>query len=165
MIRLFPKFWKLNSNSCHWTKVLTGSRSEIHCGGKLTVSVASMPWIVLISQISGYPYHALPRANLEKDLKCVQYRYEAAQCFGWIRTRNYEMWVLNLILPYIFLGPITACASDYPLTYVYHCETDCVHGMMSFVPLFGAETQSFETSTTHHHNSLVILGLIFDVVF
>ena len=75
------------------------------------------------------------------------------------------MWVLNPILPYIFLGPITACASDHPLMYVHHCETDCVHGMMSFVPLFGAETQSLEFSTTHHHNSAVILGLIFDAIF
>lgn len=41
-------------------------------------------------------------------------RYGAAQRFGWIRTRNHDIWVLNPTLLLIFLGPITAYASDHP---------------------------------------------------
>lgn len=74
------------------------------------------------------------------------------------------MWVLNPILPFIFLGPITACASDHPHIYVHHCETDYDHGMISFFPLLGAETHSFGTSTALH-NSAIILSLIFDAIF
>lgn len=75
------------------------------------------------------------------------------------------MWVLNPILPFIFLGPITACASDHPHVYVPHFGTDCAHGMMPFVSLFGVESQSFGTSTTHHRSSAVILHLISVAIF
>lgn len=130
MIRLFPKFWKLNSRHHQRTTVLSGSSSQISCGEKLTMSVAPIPWILLSSQISGFPYHAAPRATPEKDPKCVWYRPEAAQCFGWIRTRNHEMWVFNPVLLFIFLRPITACASDDPYMNLHHRETDCVCGMI-----------------------------------
>lgn len=47
-------------------------------------------------------------------------------------------------------------------TCVHHCDTDCVDGMMPFVPLFGAENESFGTNgtkTIYHRSSAVILGL------
>lgn len=130
MIRLFPKFWKLNSSSHHRTTVLPGSSPQRTRGEKLPMSVAPLPWILLSSQITGFPYHAAPRATLEKDPKCVWYRHEAAQRFGWIRTRNHETWVLNPILLFIFLRPIPACAYRHPYMYVLHCETDCICGMI-----------------------------------
>lgn len=165
MIRLFPKFWKLNSNSHHWTIVLSMAVALRYS------VVGSLPWVWHLHL--EYSYQAkylvflimLHPEQLSRKIQNVYNTDEAAQRFGWIRTRNHEIWVLNPILLFIFFGPITACASDHPHIYVHHCETDYVHGMMSFVPLFGAENQSFGTSTTHHGNSSVTLGFIFVVIF
>lgn len=75
------------------------------------------------------------------------------------------MWILNPTLPFIFLRPITACASDHPPVCIHHCEIDHVHVMMPFVPLFGAENSSFGISTTHCWNCEIILGVISVTLF